>query len=93
MRTRSRKVIKRRKSRKNKKVLGRGEKYSDNKRMHAAYRSLTSNDYTASLYHLDEYSAKDDSTDTDVNELRDLLRVAKQNISTAFDKLDTMMNE
>jgi len=93
MRTLSRKLIKRRKSRKNKKVLGRGGKYSDNQRMRAAYRSLTSNDYEAALYNLDEYSAKDDSTDHDVNELRDLLRVAKQNISTAFDKLDTMMNE
>ena len=93
MRTRSRKVIKRGKSRKNKKVIGRGGKYSDNQRMRAAYRSLTSDEYTAALYNLDEYSAKDDSTDPDVNELRDLLRVAKQNISRAFDKLDTIMNE
>lgn len=95
MRSRSRKVLKRgkrNKSRKNKKVLGRG-KYSSNPHMNAAYRSLTSDDYTAAFENLDEYSKKDDPDDDDVNEIRDLLRVAKQNISTSFIKLDDMMNE
>jgi hypothetical protein len=61
--------------------------------MNAAYRALTSDDYTAALDNLDEYSKKNDPYDDDVNEIRDLLRVAKQNISTSFIKLDTMMNE
>jgi hypothetical protein len=88
----NRKTLKRGKSRRNKKVLGRG-KYSSNPPMNAAYRALTSDDYTAALDNLDEYSKKNDPYDDDVNEIRDLLRVAKQNISTSFIKLDTMMNE